>query len=102
MKIHEVLNPTSGLFSHMPQDIWGTALDPSLLDIELFTAIGSMTASPLFTHYVRDGVLDHDGLARLIHQHYGKNWKRLWDALGRVQHHDHHVERREAYVHARS
>lgn len=81
MKINEVLNPTSGLFSHMSQDIWGTALDPSLLDIELFTAIGSMTASPLFTHFVRDGVLDHDGLARLIHQHYGKNWKRLWDAL---------------------
>ena len=81
MKINEVLNPTIGLFSHMSQDIWGTALDPSLLDIELFTAIGSMTASPLFTHFVRDGVLDHDGLARLIHQHYGKNWKRLWDAL---------------------
>ena len=81
MKINEVLNPTSGLFSHMTQDIWGTALDPSLLDIELFTTIGSMTASPLFTHFVRDGVLDHDGLARLIHQHYGKNWKRLWDAL---------------------
>lgn len=81
MKINEVLNPTSGLFSHMSQDIWGTALDPSLLDIELFTAIGSLTASPLFTHFVRDGVLDHDGLARLIHQHYGKNWKRLWDAL---------------------
>ena len=74
MKINEVLNPTSGLFSHMSQDIWGTALDPSLLDIELFTAIGSMTASPLFTHFVRDGVLDHDGLARLIHQHYGKNY----------------------------
>jgi len=81
MKINEVLNPTSGLFSHMPQSIWGTALDPSLLDIELFTTIGNLTASPLFMHYVRDGVLDHDGLARLIHQHYGKNWKRLWDAL---------------------
>ena len=81
MKINEVLNPTNGLFSHMSQDIWGTALDPSLLDIELYTAIGAMTASPLFMHFVRDGVLDHDGLARLIHQHYGKNWKRLWDAL---------------------
>lgn len=81
MRIDEALNPTNGLFSHMSQDIWGTALDPSLLDIELYTAIGSMTASPLFTHFVRDGVLDHDGLARLIHQHYGKNWKRLWDAL---------------------
>lgn len=81
MKINEVLNPMDGLFTHMPRDIWGTALDPSLLDIELFTAIGNMTASPLFTHFVRDGVLDHGGLARLIHQHYGKNWKRLWDAL---------------------
>lgn len=81
MKINEVLNPTNGLFSHMPQGIWGSALNPSLLDIELFTAIGSMTASPLFTHFVRNDVLDHDGLARLIHQHYGKNWKRLWDAL---------------------
>lgn len=81
MKINEVLNPTSGLFSHMPQDIWGTALDPSLLDIELFTAIGNLTASPLLTHFVRDGVLDHNGLARLIYQHHGKNWKRLWDAL---------------------
>lgn len=81
MKINELLNPTSGLFSHMSQDIWGTALDPSLLDIELFTAIGNMTASPLFMHFVRDGALNHDGLARLIHQHYGKNWKRLWDAL---------------------
>ena len=81
MKINEALNPTNGLFSHMQQDIWGTALDPSLLDIELFTAIGNLTASPLFMHFVRDGVLDHVGLARLIHQHYGKNWKRLWDAL---------------------
>ena len=81
MKINEALNPTSGLFSHMSQDIWGTALDPSLLDIELYTAIGGMTASPLFMHFVRDGALDHNGLARLIHQHYGKNWKRLWDAL---------------------
>lgn len=81
MKINEALNPTSGLFTHMPQDIWGTALNPSFLDIELYTAIGNLTASPLFMHFVRDGVLDHDGLARLIHQHYGKNWKRLWDAL---------------------
>ena len=81
MKINEALNPTNGLFSHMSRDIWGTALDPSLLDIELYAAIGNLTASPLFTHFVRDGVLDHDGLARLIHQHYGKNWKRLWDAL---------------------
>lgn len=81
MKINEALNPTNGLFSHMPQSIWGTALNPSLLDIELFTAIGGLAASPLFMHFVRDGVLDHDGLARLIHQHYGKNWKRLWDAL---------------------
>lgn len=81
MKINEALNPTSGLFSHMSQDIWGTALDPSLLDIELYTSIGNLTASPLFTHFVREGVLDHDGLARLIFQHYGKNWKRLWDAL---------------------
>ena len=81
MKINESLNPTNGLFSHMQQDIWGTALDPSLLDIELFTAIGNLTASPLFMHFVRDGALDHVGLARLIHQHYGKNWKRLWDAL---------------------
>ena len=81
MKINEVLNPTRGLFSHMPQVIWGTTLDPSFLDIELFTTIGNMTASPLFTHFVRDGALDHGGLARLIYQRYGKNWKRLWDAL---------------------
>ena len=81
MKINDVLNPTNGLFSNMQQDIWGTALDPSLLDIELYTAIGGLTASPLFMHFVRDGALDHVGLARLIHQHYGKNWKRLWDAL---------------------
>lgn len=81
MRINEVLNPTNGLFSHMPQDIWGTDLDPSFLDIETFTAIGGLSPSPLFLHFVRDGVLDHDGLARLIHQHYGKNWKRLWDAL---------------------
>ena len=81
MKINEALNPTNGLFSNMQQDIWGNALDPSLLDIELFTAIGNLTASPLFMHFVRDGVLNHVSLARLIHQHYGKNWKRLWDAL---------------------
>lgn len=81
MRISEVLNPTNGLFSHMPQDIWGTVLDPSFMDIEVFTAIGGLSASPLFLHYVRDGALDHDGLARLIYQHYGKNWKRLWDAL---------------------
>ena len=81
MKINEALNPTNGLFSNMQQDIWGSALDPSLLDIELYTAIGNLSASPLFTHFVRDGSLDHVGLARLIHQHYGKNWKRLWDAL---------------------
>jgi len=81
MKINEVLNPTSGIFSHMPQDIWGSDLDPSFMDVEVFTSMGGLTASPLFLHYVHDGVLDHDGLARLIHQHYGKNWKRLWDAL---------------------
>lgn len=81
MKINEALNPTNGLFSNMPRTIWGNALDPSLLDIELYTAIGNLTASPLFMHFVREGALDHAGLARLIHQHYGKNWKRLWDAL---------------------
>ena len=81
MKINEVLNPTNGLFSHMPRGVWGTTLDPSLLDIELYTSIGNLSASPLFTHFVRDGVLNHDGLADLIYQHYGKNWKRLWDAL---------------------
>ena len=81
MKINEVLSPVSGLFAHMPRDIWGTTIDPNIIDVELYTAIGNMTASPLFMHFVRDGVLDHDGLARLIYQHYGKNWKRLWDAL---------------------
>jgi len=81
MKINEVLNPTNGLFSHMPQDIWGSDLNPSLLDIETFTAIGNLSASPLFMHFVSDGALDHAGLAHLIHQHYGKNWKRLWNAL---------------------
>ena len=44
MKIDEALNPTNGLFSHMPRTIWGTALDPSFLDIELYTAIGNLTA----------------------------------------------------------
>lgn len=81
MKIREVLSPTAGLFSAMPQDVWGEDLDPTHLDIELFTRIGGLDAAPLFRHFVENDVLDTHGLAQLLHQRYASNWKHVWDAL---------------------
>lgn len=81
MRLNEVLSPTTGLFSNMPQTIWGVSLDPSLIDIELFTRIGALEASPLVDYYTEDGVLDTEQLARLLYQRYGSNWQRIWDAL---------------------
>ena len=81
MRLHEVLSPTNGLFSNMPQTIWGASLDPSLIDIELFTRIGKLETSPLVDYYTVGGVLDTEQLARLLYQRYGSNWQRIWDAL---------------------
>lgn len=81
MKIRDVLSPTAGLFSSMPQDVWGEDLDPVHLDIELFTRIGALDAAPLFRHFVVDGILDTKGLADLLFQRYAGNWKHIWEAL---------------------
>lgn len=82
MLLKEVLSPVNGLFSNMPDVIWGTDMDPTFIDVELFTRIGGLEASPLVEHYVdANGVLDTATLASLLFQRYGKNWQRIWDAL---------------------
>lgn len=83
MRLKDLLNPIDGLFSAMPQDIWGPDFDPSMLDIELFTRIGALESSPLTDFYVdaTSGDLDTEALAKLLFQKYGANWKRIWDAL---------------------
>lgn len=82
MLIKEVLSPVNGLFSNMPDTIWGPDFDPSFVDIELFTRLGGLQASPLMEHYVDAlGVLDTSSLADLLFQRYGSNWQRVWDSL---------------------
>ena len=82
MLLKDLLSPVNGLFSNMPDDIWGTDMDPTFIDVELFTRIGGLEASPLVEHYVdANGVLDTATLAELLFQRYGKNWQRIWDAL---------------------
>lgn len=81
MLIRDVLSPFDGLFSNMPGDVWGPNFDPSMLDIELFTRAGSLDTSPLMDYFTTNGVLDTEGLAKLIHQRYHTNWKSIWDAL---------------------
>src|SRR5699024_5815811 len=81
MKIADVLSPDDGLFSNMPQDIWGASFDPSLVDIELFTRIGELEVSPTTRHFVRNGALNTPELSRLLYQRYHRNWERIWDAL---------------------
>lgn len=81
MLIRDVLSPIDGLFSNMPDDIWGPDFDPSMLDIELFTRVGRLDTSPLADYFTTNGVLDTAGLAKLVHQRYRSNWKRIWDAL---------------------
>ena len=82
MLIKEVLSPVNGLFSNMPDSIWGPDFDPSFVDIEIFTRIGELQASPLMEHYVdAHGVLDTSSLSDLLFQRYGNNWQRVWDAL---------------------
>ena len=80
-KLRDVLSPINGLFSNMPQTIWGTDLDPELIDVELWTRIGGLEISPLAEYYVSGDVLDTETLGRLLFQRYGKNWARIWDAL---------------------
>ena len=82
MLIKEVLSPVNGLFSNMPDSIWGPDFDPSFVDIELFTRIGTLEASPLMEHYVdTHGVLNTSSLSDLLFQRFGNNWQRIWDAL---------------------
>lgn len=81
MRLKEVLSPVNGLFTNMPQIIWGDSLDPSLIDVELFTRIGNLETSPLVDYYTVEGVLDTEKLSALLFQRYGSNWKRIWDAL---------------------
>ena len=52
MLLKELLSPVNGLFSNMPDDICGTDMDPTFIDVELFTRIGGLEASPLVEHYV--------------------------------------------------
>ena len=63
MRLREILSPANGLFTAMPQTIWGGSLDPSLIDVELFTRIGALDASPLVDYYTVDGVLDDEVIA---------------------------------------
>ena len=81
MLIRDVISPIDGLFSNMPDDIWGPDFDPSMLDIELFTRVGRLDTSPLADYFTTNGVLNTAGLAKLVHQRYRSNWKRIWDAL---------------------
>lgn len=81
MLLKELVSPVNGLFSNMPKTIWGENLDPTYLDVELFTRIGNLEASPLVEFYTLDGVLDTEKLSSLLYQRYSANWQRIWDAL---------------------
>lgn len=81
MLLNTVLSPVNGLFTNMPKDIWGSDFDPTMVDIELFTRIGGLEASPLVEHFTVGGVLDTAGLAKVLHQRYSKNWDRIWKVL---------------------
>lgn len=82
MRLDTLLSPVNGLFSHMPDTIWGPDFDASLVDIELFTRLGPLEVSPLVKFFTPDDhTLDIQGLANLLHQRYSSNWSRIWAAL---------------------
>lgn len=82
MRIKDLISPTDGLFSHMPDDIWGELFDTSLVDLELYSRIGELDASPLVEALVdSNGILDVQKLADLLYQRFGRNWDRIWKAL---------------------
>lgn len=78
----EVASPLEGVFSAMPEDSFvHTTLDPELLDVELFTRIGSLPLSPLAEYYSDGGNLDRDKLAAIIWQKFSPGWIRIDAAL---------------------
>lgn len=81
MLIRDYLNPIDGIFSNMPQEIWQGDLDPSSLDIELWTRIGGLEAAPLFKFFIANDTLDVAGLAKLLYSRYHNNWQKMWNAL---------------------
>lgn len=79
--LKDVLSPINGLFANMPQDIWGPELDPTFMDIELFTRLGGLEISPTAEYFVTDGDLNPEQLALLLYQRYKDNWQRMWNAV---------------------
>lgn len=77
MKLEEIITPVNGVFTRMPQDIWGGELDPSFMDIELFTRIGQLEASPTARYFATN----QQQLADMLYSRYHKNWERIWAAL---------------------
>ena len=81
MRLNEVINPINGIFSNIPNPIWDGELDPSYIDIELFTRIGNLDASPLVEFYIQNGVLNTQELSNLLYQRYKNNWERIYNAI---------------------
>ncbi len=81
--VRDLLPPMNGLFSNMPQTIWGSEMDPSILDVELWNAIGGLPAGRLMRFYYDEQTktMDVASLAAVVWQRYNRNWKRIWDAL---------------------
>lgn len=67
MKLKDVLDIENGIFTNMPQDIWGELFESSDLDLEFYVRYGDREASKLVKALVKDGELDIVRLSRMVY-----------------------------------
>lgn len=76
-KVSEIIPATDGLFSKMPDTIWGEDFPVDQVDIDFIVQSGELFASPLLTYFSED----LDSLADYLFKKYERDWQRIFDAV---------------------
>lgn len=79
LRVKDVISPIDGIFTKMPDDIWGEFIDSEDLDIELYTKYGELLATPLVRFYNENE--DLDGLAGHLYRKHSRSWEQIARAL---------------------
>lgn len=79
LRVKDVISPIDGIFTKMPDYIWGEFIDSEDLDIELYTKYGELLASPLVRFYNENG--DLYGLAAHLYRKHSRSWEQMARAL---------------------
>lgn len=83
-KLNEILPLNLGLFSHMENPVWKPRYQSFDMDLEFITTYGERLASPLATHFARNGEMTESEvkqLANMIYRKYKDNWERRYAVL---------------------